>query len=202
MGARNLRGNHKRGERALLRRLFSPLPCGFLSDSFSLFLPSLASRFLWLACKGGQRVRKAGARGRKPRGIGEISDEGALSHCPPGLSPPFCGKKFCLWFYEVDWGNFAHRPRRKMPAGAARRSREQRRGAEPALAIPKVRRMLCSSIGGEVALQKPRFAACIAFVGGASPPFPEGKRLSALPTPEGNGSWHCRPPHKSAGFDI
>ena len=36
----------------------------------------------------GQGVRKAGARGRKPREIGGISDAVALSPCPPGLSSP------------------------------------------------------------------------------------------------------------------
>ena len=70
-----------------------------------------------------------------------------------------------------------------MEAGAARRSREQRRGAEPALAIPKVRRMLCSSIGGRSCITEAAFRGVYCVCWGKLRP----------PTPKGNGCRHCRP---------
>ena len=81
----NARGTTQERGEALLRRLSplslrfslsrSPFPDSLLSESPPLTFSVLPKNQLrkWSAEQGDQGVRKAGARGRKPRGIGGIS---------------------------------------------------------------------------------------------------------------------------------
>ena len=97
-GANARETTQERGE-ALLRRL-SPLSLRF-SLSRSPFPDSLPSDALNVdtAEQGGQGIRKAGARGRKPKGIGGMRAQ-RVSPCPLGLSPPIRGEK-CRPFFHI-----------------------------------------------------------------------------------------------------
>ena len=90
--------NHK--EREVVASLRSPLSLRF-SPSRSLFPYSLLSKLriskaLWYL--GGQGIRKAGARGRKPKGIGGISRNAAHPPVPLGCHPRTVGRsKFSIF---------------------------------------------------------------------------------------------------------
>ena len=96
-----MRGEEPQGEgRSLPAVTHSPLSLRF-SPSHSLFPYSLLSKLriskaLWYL--GGQGIRKAGARGRKPKGIGGISRNAAHPPVPLGCHPRTVGRsKFSIF---------------------------------------------------------------------------------------------------------